>query len=445
MQRRAFIAKAATGAVAVTWSALSAARVSGANDRIAIALVGCGIEGMGIAGFAAKSGLNADIVAVCDVYEPHLTLGRETLRASRTYKDFRRVLEDKDVDAVMVATPDHWHGTISVLACQAGKDVYCEKPLAHNILEGRKLVNTAHRYNRVVQMGNQGRTALHIAEAVQIIRSGQLGEVRFARVWDTVNGYPASGVPGAPTPGSAPPPGLDWDFFLGPAPAVPFNDQRFRDWRSFYDYGGGLMTDMGVHLMDTVQRALGCDAPLSVHALGKRYLLKGGDVPDILQVTYDYPDFVLAYESRLLNGFGMGNRSAGLKYHYPTGEFDRPHGMAFFGTNGTLFADPDCYEIFPETKGKSEYRMERKLVQTPDGTNGKPLHVKNWIECLRSRKAPNSEVEIGHRASITAHLGNIAWKVGKTLYWDRETEDFKDCPEASKLRGREPRQAYAWI
>ena len=429
MMRRTFLTTAAAG---------SAMRVLGSNDRIGIGLIGCGAEGTQVAELAAKAA-GSTVLAVCDVYETPLLKAKARLEAERSYKDFRRLLEDKDIDVVVVATPDHWHAAPSVLACEAGKDVYVEKPLAHDVREGRKIVDAAGRYSRIVQLGAQQRTSPELAEAERIVRSGELGRIHYVRVWDSGNAYPG----GRPVPDTPVPSGLDWDFFLGPAPLVPYNAARHHNWRGFHDYGGGDITDLGTHWIDTVHQIMGRDVPLSVTAHAARYCdLPNGDMPDILQITYEYPGFLLNYENCRLNTFGFGAHTPGLKMFYPYGKYDRPHGIAFYGTNGTMVADRYGFEIFPEPEGSDSYRMERKQRI---GEEPKRIHVLNFIDCVRSRKRPNADVEIGHRSSIPPHIGNIAARVKRTLFWDGQKEEFRNDPEATRLLGRTPRQNWTLI
>ncbi len=425
-----------TGLAAST--SLSYARILGSNDRIGVGLIGCGGEGEGIGALAADAG--AAIVAVCDVYAPALERVKAQLKSPAAYKDFRRLLENSQVAAVMIATPEHWHAAPAILACQAGKDVYVEKPLAHNVVEGRKIVQAARKYNRIVQMGTQGRSASHIAEAVRVVQSGELGEVRYVRVWDYSNEYPHRPEPASPVPE-----GLDWDFLVGPAPAVPFHQARWKNWHAFFDYAEGPISDMGVHLFDTVQRAMNADAPRSVVAYGDRYLLKSEDIPDVHHVLFEYPNFTMSYEAIRLNWYGMGGRTPGIKYFYPHGEFDRPHGIAFYGTNGALLADPDGFEIFPEPAGGGSYRMDRRILYRPEGNDGKFRHIHNWLECVKTRQKPNADVEIGHRSTIPSHLGSIAYRVKQKLLWDSENEVFTNSGEATRLLSRQSRKAYDWI
>jgi predicted dehydrogenase len=449
MQRREFIK---TGVTAGALTALSFKRVLGANDRVRLALIGCGGRGRDVAGLMRQAP-GAEYVAACDVYEPNARAAKEWAGATaRQFSDFRRVLEQKDIDAVHVATPDHWHAAITVLACQAGKDVYVEKPLAHNVREGRQMVEAARRYKRVVQTGTQQRSAPHYREVERIVQSGELGEVRFVRVWNYSNLTPngIGKVPDAPVPA-----GLDWEMYLGPAPQRPFNRSRFLStFRWFWDYAGGTITDFGTHRFDTVQQIMHVTAPKTVSASGARFTLKdNGEMPDVMQATYEYDGFVLSYEAVNLNAHGLGGRAPGFQYYGMRGTEDRPHGEAYYGTNGALFCDRIGFEIYPEPakpaqtrKERSQpveaYRMATKRVQAEDATG---LHTANFIECVRSRKAPNAEVEIGHRSTTVPHLGNIAYKVGRKLVWDAAQEDFVNDAEASKLLSRQARKPWDLI
>lgn len=428
MQRREFLTAA---------GAAAAQRLMGANDHVTVGLIGCGGRGRYVAGLMREAP-GVEFAATADVYLPNAERAREWAGPSATaYQDFRRLLERKDIDAVLVATPDHWHATIAVLACQAGKDVYVEKPLAHNVREGRAMVNAARRYNRIVQAGTQHRSSPHFREVQELVQSGVIGKVNWVRVWNYANWFP-QGI--GREPDSDPPPGLDWDFYLGPAPYVPYNRKRFLvTYRWFWDYSGGYITDFGTHRLDTVHQVMGVTAPETIAASGGRFSLHdAGEVPDVLQVTYEYPGFVMSYESCLLNGHGVGGRTPGMKYYNAKGAEDRPNGMAFYGTNAALYADRIGYEIYPEPKST----LERKQMNTTDATK---LHAANFIDCVRSRNAPNADVEIGHRSTTVAHLGNIAFKTGKKLHWNAGTEEFTDDGEASKLLSRQARRPWDLI
>jgi len=453
MKRRQFIKRVVQTGAVVSAAALSAEHVLGANERVRVGLIGCGGRGM----FDAKlmrDVPNVEFAAVCDLYPPHLARAKEWAGTSaKEHKDFRRLLEQEDIDAVLVAAPDHWHAIPAVLACQAGKDVYVEKPLAHNIQEGRTMVEAARRHNRVVQMGAQQRSAPHYAEVARIIQSGELGRVHFVRIWNYTNMFP-NGIGRAPD--SDPPEGVDWDMYLGPAPYVRFNRNRFiGTYRWFWDYGGGLVTDFGIHRFDSMHQIMKVDAPLSVSASGGRYgLTDGAETPDVVQVTYEYPGFILSYEACMLNSHGAGGRTPGKKYYQARGANDRPHGEAYYGTNGTLIADRFGFEIYPELQvasgpgavGRGEpaegFRMQRKEMSAEDAT---ALHVKNFVECVRSRKQPAADVEIGHRSTIVAHLGNIAYRTGHKIRWDAAKAQIIDDSEAARLLARQARKPWDLI
>jgi predicted dehydrogenase len=449
MKRREFIQQS----IAITaLTAASSQRILGANDRVRLGLIGCGGRGLDVAA-RMRQAPGAEYVAVCDVYQTNAAAAQQWAGGTPfVCQDFRKLLERKDVDALHIATPDHWHAAITVLACQAGKDVYVEKPLAHNVREGRKMVEAARRYNRIVQTGTQQRSARHYREVERIIQSGELGEVRFVRVWNYSNMTP-NGI--GRVPDSAVPAGLDWDMYLGPAPKVPFNRSRFLStFRWFWDYAGGTITDFGTHRFDTVQQIMHVTAPKTVSASGARFTLKdNGEMPDVLQATYEYDGFVLSYEAVNLNAHGLGGRAPGFQYYGMRDKEDRPHGEAYYGTNGALFCDRIGFEIYPEpvkpaqtrkerSKPVEAYRMQARRVQSEDATG---LHTANFIECVRSRKAPNAEVEIGHRSTTVPHLGNIAYKVGRKLVWDAAKEDFVNDAEASKLLGRVARKPWDLI
>jgi predicted dehydrogenase len=449
MKRREFI-KQTTAAVSTT--AISSKRILGANDRVVIGLIGCGGRGLDVAQLMLKAP-GAEYGAVCDVYAPNAEQAKQTLNpAARVFGDFRKLLELKEVDAVHIATPDHWHAIPTVLACEAGKDVYVEKPLAHNVREGRAMVAAARKHNRIVQAGTQHRSAPHYREVERIIQSGELGEVRFVRVWNYSNLTP-NGI--GRTPDSAAPEGLDWDLYLGPAPKVPFNRGRFLGtFRWFWDYAGGTITDFGTHRFDTVHQVMHVEAPKTVSATGGRFSLKdNGEMPDVLQATYEYDGFVLSYEACNINAHGTGGRTPEMNYYGMRDKTDRPNGEAYYGTNGALFCDRIGFEIYPEplavartrrerSKPIEAYRMEAKRQQSKDATD---LHAANFIECVRSRKPPNAEVEIGHRSTTVPHLGNIAYKVGRKLVWNAKKEDFVNDAEASKLLVRKARKPWDLI
>ena len=243
-------------------------------------------------------------------------------------------------------------------------------------------------------------------------------------------------------PDEAAPQGLDWDYYLGPAPQVPFNRTRFLcTFRWFRDYAGGYITDYGTHRFDTVHQVMGATAPLTVCATGRRFDLDdGGNIPDILQVTYEYPEFILSYEAVLLSGAGIPARTPGMKYYNARGEFDRPHGEAYYGTNGTLYADRIGYEIYPDDKptGRAPERMHM------NSTDATKLHAARFIECVRSRQRPEADVEVGHRSTTVPLLGNVSFDTGRKIRWDAAAEQVVGDAEAGNLLGRTPRREWSW-
>lgn len=305
---------------------------------MAVSVIGMGRMGTSNLNVAMKQP-NVEIVSVCDVYQPHLEKAvAATGQKAKGIADFREILHDKSVDVVCVSTPDHWHPYMTVEACKAGKDVYVEKPICVAIEEGRKMVQAARKYNRVVQVGTMQRSGIHFQKAAEIVRSGRLGKVTFCRTWNYGN-MNEEGI-GNP-PDTSPPAGLDWEMWLGPAPKHAYNKNRFgvdpkafSHFRWFWDYAGGMMTDWGIHLLDIVQMAFDEAAPSSITALGGKYFIKDNrETPDTLQVTYEYPGFVATYENRVANAQSMFNQGYGILFH---------------GSKGTLFVDRSRYQVIPE-------------------------------------------------------------------------------------------------
>jgi predicted dehydrogenase len=427
MQRRYFLSS-------------TAAALAGANDRVVVGLIGCGGRGRYVANFMREAP-GVEFAAAADVYLPNAEKAREWAGTSAAaYQDFRRLLERKDIDAVLIATPDHWHAGATVLACQAGKDVYVEKPLAHNVREGRAMVEAARRYNRIVQAGTQHRSAPHFKEVQRLVHTGAIGRVHFVRVWNYMNMAPR-GI--GREPDSAPPPGLNWDYYLGPAPNVPFNRKRFLStFRWFRDYSGGYITDFGTHRFDTVHQIMGVTAPKTVSAAGGRfYIDDAGDIPDTLQVTYEYPGFVLSYESTFLSGHGFGGRLPGMRYYGMKGQWDRPNGQAYYGTNGTILCDRIGYEVYPDAKPEGK-PPEQAQMNTSDATK---LHTARFIEAVRTREKPEADVEVGHRSTTVPLLGNIAYDTGRKLHWDAVTEQVTGDADATRRLGRDARSEWNWF
>ena len=434
VSRRDFNRTAAMAAASLALSAGPAVRnVLGANDRVGIGLIGAGGMGQGDLRDFLLTG-QVDCVAIADPYEPHLndaaviTLGR-----AKTYKDFRRVLDHKDIDAVIVATPDHWHAIPMIAACEAGKDVYQEKPLSHTLFEGRKMVEAAAKHNRVVQVGTQQRSGEHFQKAVELVRSGKIGKVTLAETWIHGNQYP-EGI-GNP-PDSDPPPYFDWDWWLGPAPKRPYNRNRgIYNFRWFWDYSGGILTDWGTHLMDVVHWAMGIDAPKTIMATGGKYVVEDDrETPDTLEVMYEYPasavsgkEFVARFSNRVANAHGPDGHS---------------YGIQFYGTDGTLFVDRGGYTLWPESSRVGPERFMSEDVISGGGSAQHYPHVLNFLDCVKSRQKPNSDVETMHRSTSAGLLGVIAFKLGRKLTWDAQQEQFPGDAEANRLLTKEYRKPW---
>jgi len=407
----------------------------GANDRIRVGLIGCGGMGRGdLRDFLQVK--NVECAALCDVDDQQSAMASKVLfedqglqKPALVTRDFRRVLDQRDIDAVIVGTPDHWHALPTIMACQAGKDVYVEKPLALTIAEGRAMVDVARKYNRVVQMGTQQRSAPHYTEAVEYVKSGQLGKIRLVRAWAYLDWK--GELP--PVPDSDPPPTVDYDMWLGPAPKRPYNKNRFHfTFRWFWDYSGGLMTDWGAHMIDIANWAMGVKAPSSAVSVGGKYGYPNDamETPDTQQVIWAFPEFTMIWEHML--GAGRGPEA-------------REHGVLFHANNGVLVVDRGGWEVYPETDRidkPRQYKAAGVPRRTAETQTYHLTHVQNFVDCMRSRKRPNSDVEIGHNSMIACHLGNIAQRLGRQIKWDVENEKIIGDPEAQKFVSKEYRAPW---
>jgi predicted dehydrogenase len=430
--RRTFLKNAAAGAAGGVLlgspihasQAASQDRVAGANRRIRVALIGCGGQGSGVLRNAVR--LGAQCVALCDVDDEQAAKTAESIKKNfdqapeLTTRDFRRVLERQDVDAVIVGTPDHWHALPTVLACQAGKDVYVEKPLALTIGEGRVMVNAARRYNRVVQMGTQQRSSNHFRDATEYVKSGALGKIRLVKTWayqDWMGNIPR-------VPDAEPPSTVDYDMWLGPAPKRPFNKNRFHfNFRWFYDYSGGLMTDWGAHMIDIANWAMGVTVPKSATSIGGKFGFPDDaeETPDTQQALWEFDGFSMMWEHATAIG---------------QGPYMKDHGAAFHGNNGVLVVDRGGWEVLPETETKNSKKAYRMMGEPRRGGGGQDMnqaHMRDFLDCLDSRKRPNSDVEIGHNSMIACHLANIAFRTGRRVTWDAAREQVVGDAEAQKL------------
>ena len=404
--RRDILAGAATALTA----SLFTGKVKGANDRISVAFIGLGAMGSGNLGYAMKVP-EVQPVAVCDVYRPHLERAVADAKKGgfqvKAVKDFREILADKSIDAVCVSTPDHWHAYLEVEACKAGKDVYVEKPSCTYVGEGRKMVEAARKYNRVVQAGTMQRSGGYFRKAAELVAAGTVGDITFCHTFQSGStkreGY------GNP-PDSDPPRHLDWDMWLGPAPQRPFNANRwgvkaahFPTFRYFWDYAGGAMTDWGVHLIDPLHQCFGEVMPTAVVALGDKFYVRDNtETPDTMHATFYYPKFLVTYESRTCNPLPLFGRDQGA-------------GTTIHGTEGTIFVNRSGCWVIPNAKSKLA-AVAREKDQAMSQMN--VPHWKNWIECIRTRQKPTSDIETCVRSSTVCLLANLSMRYRTRLDWN---------------------------
>ena len=422
--RRSFLNRCASAGAAGGAALARARAVHGAGDRVRVALIGSGGMGRGNLLTFLREG-DVDCPLVCDVDDAMLVQAQaavEKLRGVKpaSVKDFRRVMERGDIDACIVATPDHWHALPTIHACQAGKDVYVEKPLATSIGEGRAMVAAARKHKRVVQVGMQWRSGGHYQDAVKFVQSGALGTVRIVRAWACLAWV---GSIGRPVDGD-PPAGVDYDLWLGPAPRRPFNPARFHfNFRWFWDYAGGLQADWGVHLLNVVHWAMRVDAPLRVSSSGGKYVMDDlSETPDTQCTVFEYPGFMLVWDHQVAGTHGVRRRE---------------HGVSFEGTNGTLVVDGGGWEVIPDPNKGLE-----PLKASPSAQDARWLHVKDFLGCVRSGARPVTDVETGHHVTAACHLGNIAMLTGSTVTWDAEREQAVDNPGANALLSRPYRSPW---
>ena len=368
-------------------TALASARAAGANDLIRVGAIGCGGR-MRDDLSAAEKAQGFELAAGCDVYEPRRDAIRErSNELATTHLDYREVLDKKDIDAVFIAAPDHWHVRIAVDALAAGKDVYLEKPVTHTLEEGETLTRAVRESKRILQSGMQQRSWSHFRNAVDLIQGGSLGRVTRVRTYWYQNYQ--SPIP----PKQVYTQFLDWKRWLGSAPDQPFDEQKFHLWRWFWNFGGGAMTDLFTHWVDVVHWAMKSDAPSVVQTLGDRYVFDTWDCPDTIQSALRYPDFEVGYEGTMVSSIDDG-------------------GLEFRGTTGTLKITRSGFAIYREqVHGDNPVLTERSVE---DGTIS---HVQNFFDCVRDRKEPNAPVEAGVAAARAGHLANMALRRGERVTW----------------------------
>ena len=387
--RRQFLHDSAT--VAMAAATVAPGRVSGANERIRVAGIGTGDRGTDRLRMAKR--LGAEIVALADVNEAMLDRAESQLgiKAPR-YRNYRDLLARDDVDAVINATPDHWHRDVLLDALKAKKDVYTEKPLARTIEEGLDIVRAVKEApDRIVQVGNQRRSGDHWKKARDLVAAGKIGAIKWVRTWDCRYRLVDPYQDRAGDPKLYDPKRIDWPMFLGKAPRRDFDAMRCSAWRWFWDYAGGLMTDIGPHMLDVAHWITETNGPKSVVCNGGNYHYQGWETPDNVHAILDCETFVIVFSVQFMNGF------------------DRD-GAAFYGTEGTIMQCSD---------GKfRRYDLKNKMVEEWDMMNDGEAHMQNFLDCLRSRKQPNSPAQTGHYVLTGAHLGNISYREGRRVNWD---------------------------
>jgi predicted dehydrogenase len=433
--RRTFI----KGGAAALLTAASYGKVRGANERVGIGFIGYGLIGKRhVLDFQEQPDTN--LVAVAEVHRGRLDEARTLIGGSvQGYGDFRKLLELRQVDAVVISTPDHWHALMTMLACAAGKDVYVEKPLTLFVREGRWMVEVARRHRRIVQVGTQQRSGPHFQRARELIRGSQLGTVSSVRMQAFRNIMPGYGRPADQEPSRE----LDWDLWLGPAPARPYNPNRaIYHFRWFWDYSGGQMTNLGHHALDIVHWCLGVKGPRSVTSAGGRFSLQdNGETPDTQDVLFEYPGWTAVWSHR--------EASRGPEGYAPL-EFFGPRGSLAISRKGfTLTADrrvppentvPQFTGAHPvggpvgvKDEGPPQFWTTPVTDRSGDVREQFRMHVRNFLDCVKSRKEPVSDLESGHRVATACHLANLSLRLGRRIRWDADKETIRDDAEATRL------------
>jgi predicted dehydrogenase len=445
LNRRTFLKFAGITALsAASWN-----RVLGANDRINVGVIGFGLIGR-IHTHSFMEQPDVRITALAETYAPRLEAGASTVGSGvAKYRDFRKVLEDKNVDAVVIATPDHWHCLMTMMACAAGKDVYVEKPITLFVREGDWMLKAAKRHQRVVQVGTQNRSGPNFQKAREFIQSGKLGTIVA-----TQNNYLRNVMPGfGNPPDSEPPRDLDWEMWLGPSKYHPYNPNRgIYHFRWFWDTAGGQMTNLGQHSLDLVHWFMGVKAPSAVSSSGGRRFLKDNcETPDTQDAVHEYPGFSVVTQYREVSagtgGLGMG-------------------GLVFNGTKGSMTVGRTGFEVYPDKKldprntvasilgghptgGPQPVASEEGQLwtvkdkdETGDGMKDYRRHARNFLDCMRSRKDPISDLQSGHEIVTSCHLANISLRLGRKLKWDAAKQEVIGDKEANAMLLRPYRKPW---
>ena len=420
LNRRIFLKNTAIATAAATVAPAFLNACASPNEKITVGLIGCRSMGFNdLSGFLKQE--NVECVALCDVDAKVLEekagiIEKQTGKKPQTTGDFRKLLENKDIDAVIIGTPDHWHAIMMMMALEAGKHVYVEKPMGHSIEECNTMVKAAAKYPKLkVQVNMWQRSSKHWFEASDIVKSGQLGDVHLVKAWI----YKGYNNPYPYKPDSEAPAWVDYNMWLGPAPKRPFNENRFHyNFRWWFDYAGGAMTDWGVHLLDFALHGMDAGMPQSISPGGGIYYHQPGTIetPDIQQAIYSYPKHTMIWECGLNPGMGP---------------YGKPHGVAFVGHRGTLVVDRGGWELFSE-RNNAEKKPYFEGKKQPNYGDGMDQHIQNFLESIRKGEKLNCPVEIGAKTAIVSEMGNIAYRIGKRIHWDDSTKAFAE-DEANQL------------
>ena len=433
--RRSFLKNAVAGTVGLTFGsriladdAINYKNISGANELIRVAVIGCNSRGASMAGTFARQ-KNTEVVYICDVDDIAMQKGIKSVKEvtgkePKGVRDFRKILEDKDLDAVYIAAPDHWHAPASILSLKAAKHVYVEKPLSHNPHEGELLVLAAEKYKKIVQIGTQRRSWPTLAQGIDELKNGVIGKVYMAKTWyANTRGSIGTGKV-VPVPSN-----LDYDLWQGPAPRRPYKDNLIHyNWHWFWNWGTGEALNNGTHDIDVARWGLGLDYPLKVNSVGGRYQFKDDwETPDTQVITFESPGATIVWEGRSCNGSYDDNRS---------------RGVIFYGENGSLHTGDNSYIIYDNNNKlvkevKSDIVISQGLNTTSPGEELDAIHVLNFLENIRNNRKPFADALNGHKSTLWMQLGNIAQRVGHTLNIDPSNGHILGDNEAMKLWGRE--------
>jgi predicted dehydrogenase len=437
--RRSFLKQSAGAAAALATGVtiLPSSRAHGANGRCVVGMIGAGGRGQ----FLAERLLERDDVDIAWVCDPDASRFARTAKTveersgnkPKTTQDFREILDDDAVDAVFNATPDHWHAIPTIMACQAGKVVYVEKPASHNIWEGRKMVEAARKYERIVQLGTQNRSAPYVQQAVEYIRSGELGEVHYARVLNMKERGNIGHKEDEPVPE-----GVDYDMWLGPAPERPFNRNRFHyAWHWFWDYSGGDIINDGVHQMDIARWLIGKDHPKSVVCTGGTFFFDDDqETPDTQAAHFEYDDMTLAFELTLWTPYMK-------KTPWDFRDTDEFPNWPFNATRVEVYGTKGLMMMGRHGGGWQVFGSDGQVVADGPGRHPHNPHLDNFLECVRTRERPTADIEEGHKSTVLCHLANISYRLGgRRLKFDGETERFIDDKEANDLVKRKYRKPW---